>query len=514
MKNNQPVTQKELTLNDNAHLVSSTNIKGQITHCNKEFIDVSGFTKEELLGSPHNIVRHPDMPSAAFEGMWKKFKSGQHWQGLVKNRRKNGDYYWVDAYVTPVLVKGEIVGYESVRIKPDAAQVARAEKAYKQMQNNKNPLPISAPIFSILYIIFPWLIALVALLVLPANKTTLLLVMIAAMILNLIKQQFQNKDLANIAKKVIDDELAAYIYSGNNAPQGQLQFSQHTLNRRLETVLVRMKDNMGTINQLAQTARNMSDDCLDQVRSQHEETGQLAIAGHQISLSAEELLNNTEHTNDAANTAQQEVKKGHNLVTGTANKINDLTQELISTSEAVTTLAKETESIRRFLDAIKDIAEQTNLLALNAAIEAARAGEQGRGFAVVADEVRNLAVRTQESTAEIHQIVGKLTSDADHAVSTMIKGSEHAEDCLTQANYADESLSAIQNNIDAIHNSTHSNSHSIRQQTDTVLQIEQGLNRLSELSNKVEEVSARSAAASDELAILMAEQESIIERFQ
>ena len=141
MKNNQPITQNEVVLSDGAHLVSSTNVKGLITHCNQAFIDISGFSKEELMDHAHNIVRHPDMPEAAFADMWNKISAGHHWQGLVKNRCKNGDFYWVDAYVTPVLDNGKIVGYESVRIKPKQDQIDRAEKAYKKIQKGQAPLP-------------------------------------------------------------------------------------------------------------------------------------------------------------------------------------------------------------------------------------------------------------------------------------------------------------------------------------------------------------------------------------
>ena len=513
MKNNQPITQHEVVLNDAAHLVSSTNIKGQITHCNQAFIDISGFSREELLGSAHNIVRHPDMPEAAFLGMWERLKSGQAWQGLVKNRCKNGDYYWVDAYVTPVLDNRKTVGYESVRTKPRRDQVERAEKAYRQIEKGQNPLKIQQLILAKFPPLIPWLIALACLLAFTDNQTIILLTLLPLMVWTIIAQHQTDKTFEKIATNVIDDALAAYIFSGENTPLGKLKFSQHALKRRLQTVLVRISDNMSILNRLAQTSRKMSDDNLEQVRRQNEETEQLARASHQITQSASTLLDNTEQTSNAATDAQQSVKQGHDLVTDTASKISDLAKELSTTSAAVTTLAEETESIKRFLDAIKAIAEQTNLLALNAAIEAARAGEQGRGFAVVADEVRNLAVRTQESTAEIHTIVGKLAHGADLAVSTMELGTEHADNCLQQANQADTSLSAIQANIDAIHLSAQNNSQSIRQQTDTVLQIEQGLNRLASLSTEVEQASTLSAQASDELALLMAEQERIIERF-
>mgnify|MGYP000050041636 FL=1 len=514
MKDNQPVTQKEVLLDDTIHLVSSTNVKGQITHCNQAFIDISGFTKEELTGSAHNIVRHPDMPEAAFFFMWEQLKSGQPWQGLVKNRCKNGDFYWVDAYVTPVLENGKIVGYESVRTKPNREQVARAEKAYQQIKKGKRPLKPYKKIALTLLPLAPWLLALASLLSLTNQHTTILLTLLPLMAWVFISQHKINQAFEKVASNISNDALAAYIFSGKRSVRGKLEFSQHVLNRRLQTVLVRISDNMTPLNQLAQLSRKMSDDTLEQARRQNMETDQLAQASHQITQSASILLDNTEHTSAAATEAQQSVKQGHDLVTSTANKINDLTLELNNTSTAVTTLAQETESIKRFLDAIKAIAEQTNLLALNAAIEAARAGEQGRGFAVVADEVRNLAFRTQESTAEIHTIIGTLASGADLAVSNMEQGTEHAANCLQQANQADTSLSAIQDNIDAIHNSAQNNSQSIRHQADTVLQIEQGLNRLAGLSTEVKKDTTKNEQARNTKKQLKTEQEKIIKRFK
>ncbi|RMH50309.1 MAG: PAS domain-containing protein [Zetaproteobacteria bacterium] len=135
MRTNLPVTDVERTFEIDRFIVSKTDTKGIITYCNRTFIEVSGYEEEELLGRPHNIVRHPDMPAAAFADLWSTIQSGQEWNGIVKNRCKNGDYYWVDAQVTPSLGPGgEIVGYMSVRRKPTPAQVADAERLYAQMR--------------------------------------------------------------------------------------------------------------------------------------------------------------------------------------------------------------------------------------------------------------------------------------------------------------------------------------------------------------------------------------------
>ncbi|MFG6158707.1 methyl-accepting chemotaxis protein [Halomonas sp. 1390] len=137
MRNNQPVTQRERPLHDEHFLISRTDLKGRITYANPAFIEVSGFSHEELIGAPHNLVRHPDMPEAAYQNLWDTLAAGEHWKGLVKNRHKSGDHYWVEASVSPIVENGEVVGYASVRVKPSPEAIEKAEKAYALIREGK-----------------------------------------------------------------------------------------------------------------------------------------------------------------------------------------------------------------------------------------------------------------------------------------------------------------------------------------------------------------------------------------
>ena len=134
MRTNLPVTTHEVELSAEKSIVSKTDLKGRITYINPYFIEVSGFTEEELMGSPHNLVRHPDMPPEAFDDLWRVLKSGLPWTGMVKNRCKNGDYYWVVANVTPIIERGQAVGYMSVRSKPTREQVAATDAIYRKFR--------------------------------------------------------------------------------------------------------------------------------------------------------------------------------------------------------------------------------------------------------------------------------------------------------------------------------------------------------------------------------------------
>ncbi|TIC83174.1 methyl-accepting chemotaxis protein [Crenobacter intestini] len=142
MKINQPVTQNRVPFPAECYLVSKTDLKGVITYANDAFVEISGFSREELIGKSHNIVRHPDMPPQAFGDLWSTVKGGHPWRGLVKNRCKNGDYYWVEAFVVPVKRDGQVIGYMSVRTPPAEDAVARAEAAYASLRAEpKRPLP-------------------------------------------------------------------------------------------------------------------------------------------------------------------------------------------------------------------------------------------------------------------------------------------------------------------------------------------------------------------------------------
>ncbi|MBE9540001.1 MAG: PAS domain-containing protein, partial [Proteobacteria bacterium] len=139
MRTNQPVTNNEIVLEAGTKLVTKTDLKGTITYVNTPFVDVSGYSRDELLGQSHNIVRHPDMPAAAFQGLWDTVDVGRPWNGRVKNRAKNGDYYWVDANVIPIIKQGQIVEFMSVRTAPSIEQVREAEFLYRKLNAGSDP---------------------------------------------------------------------------------------------------------------------------------------------------------------------------------------------------------------------------------------------------------------------------------------------------------------------------------------------------------------------------------------
>ena len=138
MRINEPVTQRDMGMNDNCEIISTTNLKGALISANEDFIRMSGYSWAELENKNHNLIRHPDVPPEAYAMLWEALKAGNPWMGMVKNRNKNGDHYWVDAFASPQFENGKITGFQSVRVKPEKAWVDRAEKLYDRIMSKKS----------------------------------------------------------------------------------------------------------------------------------------------------------------------------------------------------------------------------------------------------------------------------------------------------------------------------------------------------------------------------------------
>ncbi|SFI16228.1 methyl-accepting chemotaxis sensory transducer with Pas/Pac sensor [Pseudomonas guineae] len=459
MKINLPVSQREVDVPVHANILSTTDLKGAISYTNPDFIAISGFQNEELQAKNHNIVRHPDMPPAAFSEMWQTLKAGQAWMGLVKNRCKNGDHYWVSAYATPVVRNGQTVEYQSVRTRTTPERIARAETLYAQLSAGHNPaqlrlprlaldsrlsLLLALPVLSSASLLgitnsLPWLTAISAGVGLAG-----LLALGVKLALRPLRQLHQQ------AQAIANNPLSQWVYSGRRDEFGQIAFALHSLKAEAGAVVGRIAD---SARQLSQEAVEMAAavDCSSQASLQQQsETEQVASAIGQMAASVQEVARHAQLSASAASEADLETSSGLQLVEQTRQQISSLAVEVSQGHQVIQQLELHSQDINQVLDVIQGIAEQTNLLALNAAIEAARAGETGRGFAVVADEVRGLAQRTQQSTAKIHSIIQALQLGTRDAVVMMERSQSQAQSSVEQALQASQALSGINQRVTQI----------------------------------------------------------------
>ena len=457
MRQNLPVTGRNLEIPKDANILSTTSPQSHITYVNPDFIKISGFTEEELLGQPHNIVRHPDMPPAAFEHMWSTLKSGRSWMGLVKNRCKNGDHYWVSAYVTPIAKNGSIVEYQSVRTKPEPEQVLAAEKLYAQLRSGKAARPKLAASFSVKILLLIWgsiiSSAMAAGMLTDTSISSLLLATLMSGSLSSVSVLAILSPLGRLverARNISNNPLSQSIYTGRTDEFGQIEFALRMMQAETGAIVGRIGD---ASNRLSEHTRGLLKDIESSnvlTVEQQAETDQIATAVNQMAASIQEVASNAQHAADAAGRADTETASGQRLVAHTSQSITALEGEIRQAAQVIHELEGQSNEISKVLDVIRGIAEQTNLLALNAAIEAARAGEQGRGFAVVADEVRSLAARTQQSTTDIQSMISALQERAQSAVTVMEQSSRQAHTSVAHAEEAATALDGIGQRVNEI----------------------------------------------------------------
>ncbi|CAM3802999.1 Aerotaxis receptor [Pseudomonas reidholzensis] len=519
MRLNLPVSPVEQRFPQAQRLISATDTASLITYCNAEFAAISGYTQAELIGSAHNLVRHPDMPEAVFEIMWGYLKAGKSWMGIVKNRCKNGDFYWVNAYVTPILEDGRLVGYESVRVCPTREQVARAEALYARLREGKGVLPAGQRLAAVLQALAVPVLG--GALAVAANQlwpglvgqglTLALFVATGWWLQGGVGRQLRS--IVKGADGTFADAVAALTYSDLAGPAGQLELILISEEARLKTALTRLSDLAAQMAVAAHDAGSLSRGTEAALLEQRAETDLSATAMTEMAASISEVASHVQLTAAEAHTAHQLAEQGSQVADASGAAIRDLAATVGQINQAVSDLAGQTDTIAEAAGMIRAIAEQTNLLALNAAIEAARAGEQGRGFAVVADEVRALANKTRQSTLHIQTIIDELRGGADQAVVIASRGIAGAEQGVARVLEAQTALHGIRQAVQRISDMSQQMATASQQQSSVAEDVSRQINGVAGIAQQSAVGANAAASRGAELEQVCAGLRALVERF-
>jgi aerotaxis receptor len=498
MRENLPVTQREYEFPADATLMSTTDTQSQITYANDAFIEVSGFTTEEIQGQPHNLVRHPDMPKEAFADMWSTLKNGEPWTALVKNRRKNGDHYWVRANATPVVRKGRITGYMSVRTKASRDEIAAAESLYSDFRAGQagarrfhkglivrtGPLALRS-VFQTMPVRWRIRTALAALVPGMAVGAALVGVSGAALggvagvaaVLALATSAWLEAQIARPLEQVKAHALR--VVAGEPA--------ELHMNRVDEIGMI-----LRTVGQLGLMFRWVVDDVSGQVMTVQTATNEIAEGTTDLSSRTEQAAASVEQT--AASMEEMTATVKTNAETASqANQLSDSASKAAyrggrAVADVVTTMDDITASSKKIVDiigVIDGIAFQTNILALNAAVEAARAGEQGRGFAVVASEVRSLAQRSAAAAKEIKTLIGASVDKVESGSRLVGDAGKTMDDIVIEVKRVSDLIAEI--------------SSATSQQSIGIAQVGQAMGHLDQITQQNAALVEESSAASDSL---------------
>jgi PAS domain S-box-containing protein len=651
MKTNLPVTQREIDYSESKVFITKTDTKGVITYANDSFVEISGFSREELLGNNHNMVRHPDIPAWVFKNLWDTVKSGHPWRGIIKNRARNGDHYWVCATISPITDNGTQVGYISLRKKPTRDEVSAAEILYKSASGPATSLSLSKRFQNLCLqtklqlLIQPALLLMmgaVSLAIINSNNASMMdtarqraegvanevidsanMLMITGQISDVNTRKLLIKKLSDsgnivglrlmrteqiartlgpglpeeriqdqVQRNVISSRLPYYAlenldgkpifravtpylatrdFHGTDCltchqvevdsvagvsdikidlsldydklhkiileqafiqiifqivlfffiklivrrfvvkpvDEIKVQLSELINGNMTGQVDISGRDEMGEVlcsvqstkvllgsiidqiasvsNHIDERAKHLSDSMTKVAQSsqtQSDAATTMAASVEEMTASIDQIAENTGEVRRISDNSASLASEGGNIVQRVVVDMSRTHQSVMNTAQTMHELGEQSDKIQNVVKVIKEIADQTNLLALNAAIEAARAGEQGRGFAVVADEVRKLAEKTGRSTQEIAAMVENIRTSTTLAIAEMVATVEIVKIGSAMAEKAGSSIVEINQGVSRALRGVEDISRSIHEQSTASREIAVNVEKVSTMSDK------------------------------
>ncbi|WP_342323468.1 methyl-accepting chemotaxis protein [Kosakonia sp. BYX6] len=432
------VSQQTFLLDDDTTLMSTTDQQSYITHANDAFVHASGYRLDELHGQPHNLVRHPDMPKAAFADMWFTLKQGEPWSGIVKNRRKNGDHYWVRANAIPMVRNGQLTGYMSIRTQATKEEIAAAEPLYNALNEGRSKkrlykglvigkggwgklacIPLRWRARSVMALL--WAAQLLALWSTGGNAQAMAAITLAMLVGCLAFEWQIVRPVENVARQALS------VATGERN-------SVEMLNRSDELGLT-----LRAVGQLGLMCRWLINDVSGQVNSVRNGSETLAKGNDDLNERTRQTVVNVQQTVATMSQMAASVQSNSETASAADKLSSSASSAAAHGGKAMETVVKtmdeiadSTQRIGSITALINDIAFQTNILALNAAVEAARAGEQGKGFAVVAGEVRHLASRSASAANDIRKLIDASASKVQSGYDQVHAAGRTMNDIVSQ----------------------------------------------------------------------------------
>ncbi|WP_001230751.1 methyl-accepting chemotaxis protein [Leptospira interrogans] len=524
MRKNLPITSQEITIPINSVLISRTDMKGRISYVSQDFANISGFSEEEMLGEPHNLIRHPDVPSEIFREMWETIQDGNPWSGIIKNRAKSGDYYWVDATVTPVMNEGVISGYMSVRKKATENQIRRAEILFSQLKNTKSflwklregiqilfkKLGLSGKIIvyallvfvPLLFANFEWIRN--GMIVLPMLGVSCGSVGILFLINTILNYRKEIREIISIQKEIVSGNFLMEIpEKKGNSEIFEIRSSLRVFVISIWGLLVQIKENFEKNQELYQYLSQSSEQFQSKTQNQAASVEQTASASHELSSTLDEIVKSIHLQSTGLTAINDGIGKVNESIQNVSKSMDNLSSQTSSVKEkasqsektfekailAMNEIKEYSNGISNIIGIITSISEKTNLLSLNASIESARAGEAGKGFSVVAEEISKLASQTRESIKDIVNLI-------DNTTKAVNLGAEKFQESLSIVKQLTDYIGEVNSSATIVR-------ASLFAQAEKLGEIRKNTDQVNQLGETVSESSGFQKTASNEISLSM-----------